>query len=91
VERDGEASFSAPPQRLRARRVAIEGDHSSGSYLLAAWKGEDDSLGRAVIWWTRRAFRLDGRALELYVLMTGLVCSLAGLVFLLRGVWLSVG
>lgn len=32
----GDAGFSVPRQRLRAATVAIEGDHSSASYLFAA-------------------------------------------------------
>jgi 3-phosphoshikimate 1-carboxyvinyltransferase len=36
VETDGETIFRVPPQRLRGATLQIEGDHSSGSYLLAA-------------------------------------------------------
>jgi 3-phosphoshikimate 1-carboxyvinyltransferase len=36
VEREKEAAFWVPPQRLDATTLAIEGDHSSASYLLAA-------------------------------------------------------
>jgi 3-phosphoshikimate 1-carboxyvinyltransferase len=36
VEVEGEAAFWVPPQRLNATTFAIEGDHSSASYLLAA-------------------------------------------------------
>jgi 3-phosphoshikimate 1-carboxyvinyltransferase len=36
VEMEGEAEFAVPPQRLKAANLAIEGDHSSASYLLAA-------------------------------------------------------
>lgn len=36
VVREGDAGFSMPRQRLRAANVAIEGDHSSASYLFAA-------------------------------------------------------
>jgi len=32
----GEAAFVVPPQRLRSTTLAIEGDYSSASYLLAA-------------------------------------------------------
>ena len=81
--RSGDESFAAATAGLILLIVG-------GSYLLAAWKGEQNGVGRAVLWWTRRAFRLDGRGLALYVLMTGLVCSLAGLAFVLRGVWLSL-
>ena len=36
VAMDGDAGFAVPPQRLKATTLAIEGDHSSASYLLAA-------------------------------------------------------
>jgi 3-phosphoshikimate 1-carboxyvinyltransferase len=36
VEMRGEAGFAIPAQRLTAADIAIEGDHSSASYLLAA-------------------------------------------------------
>ena len=36
IETEGEATFSVPPQRLRATTLTIEGDHSSASYLLVA-------------------------------------------------------
>jgi 3-phosphoshikimate 1-carboxyvinyltransferase len=36
VTSEGDGRFSVPPQRLRAATVAIEGDHSSASYLFAA-------------------------------------------------------
>jgi 3-phosphoshikimate 1-carboxyvinyltransferase len=36
VATEGEAGFSVPPQRLTATTLAIEGDHSSASYMLAA-------------------------------------------------------
>ena len=36
VSMEGEAGFAVPPQRLTATTLAIEGDHSSASYPLAA-------------------------------------------------------
>jgi 3-phosphoshikimate 1-carboxyvinyltransferase len=36
VTPEGEGGFSVAPQRLRATRFAVEGDHSSASYPLAA-------------------------------------------------------
>jgi hypothetical protein len=55
------------------------------SYLIAALKGEDGGL---VMSWTRFAFRVEGRGLHLYVLMTGIACSVAGLAFVWRAVTL---
>jgi 3-phosphoshikimate 1-carboxyvinyltransferase len=36
VLREDAFTFFVPPQRIRGRRVEVEGDHSSASYLLAA-------------------------------------------------------